>query len=169
MTPEEKFQAMKSGERVVVGDRELDHIEAIDDPSILHLRSIPNPRQIGTLDRYIAWIEKPRRCMAGAGSRRKGENILSFMDRVMWDLAARLARDASRFMERVYLWYIPSTETEWGSVVVDENQPDGYILASSDALPRLAGADRVKNVIYAVLRKLPVIPTSDEAFERGMR
>lgn len=48
---ESKLQRMFTGERVVCSDADLDVLEQSHE-----VRSIPNPRQIGTVDKWLCWI-----------------------------------------------------------------------------------------------------------------
>lgn len=107
--------------------------------------------------------------LSGAGSRQKGESTISFMDRVLWGLAARLGREATRLEGRVYLWYLPSTADEWGSVVVAADQPEGYELVAPEAFSMWATWEQNRNRIHDLLRRLPIIPTTDAAFDRGLK
>jgi len=52
-----KLNQMKNGERVVMSDQHLDLLFAMDDPMVNHVASIPNPNQVGTLDRWVAYIK----------------------------------------------------------------------------------------------------------------
>lgn len=51
---------LKAGERIITNDQTLDAIEEHfgDDPAIDRIASLFNPRQMGTLDQYIAWIKE---------------------------------------------------------------------------------------------------------------
>jgi hypothetical protein len=57
MTPKEKVESMKRGERVVTSDQELDAVLALGDEAIYEVRTLPNPKRLGVLDQYVGWIE----------------------------------------------------------------------------------------------------------------
>lgn len=107
--------------------------------------------------------------LAGKEARQKGEGTIDFMERVLWGLADRLGRDATRLEGRLYLWYLPSTADEWGSVVVAADQPEGYELVTGEALSMWGNWEQQRNRIRPLLNRLPIIPTTDAAFERGLR
>lgn len=103
--------------------------------------------------------------------KRPYETATEFLDRVMWGLAARLAREAAESWQAVYLYYRPSTPDEWGVVGVSEADPGagGFELVTPERIPAMTrGLQGTKQWIYALLRKLPILPTSQEAFERGI-
>lgn len=62
----DKFKRMKAGERVVTNDKQLDilsaHFTAHDgDDANIYFRSVvskPNPKRVGILDQYVAWIKE---------------------------------------------------------------------------------------------------------------
>ena len=58
-TAAKKLAAMRAGKVVTVGDGLLGEIEGLVD-SGEHLRSLPNPKQVGTKDTYVAWIGPSR-------------------------------------------------------------------------------------------------------------
>jgi hypothetical protein len=55
-TPASKWAAIKMGNRVVASDADLAIWEALDEPEVLRLASVPNPKSVGILDRYIAYL-----------------------------------------------------------------------------------------------------------------
>lgn len=58
VTAKDKLEAMKNGERVITNDAELDSMLELGDDSIDDVRSVPNPKRVGVLDQYVAWIER---------------------------------------------------------------------------------------------------------------
>ena len=56
MTPRQKLNAMKKGKTVVTNEKELDEMLELGDDAIYHVRSVPNPKRVGTKDVYVAWI-----------------------------------------------------------------------------------------------------------------
>jgi hypothetical protein len=55
-----KIKALRAGQRVITNDAELDELTPALGDDGNHLRSIPNPRRVGVLDEYEAWLEKPK-------------------------------------------------------------------------------------------------------------
>jgi hypothetical protein len=55
-----KIKALRQGERIITNDDELDEIGPALGDDGNHLRSIPNPRRVGILDKYEAWIGKTK-------------------------------------------------------------------------------------------------------------
>lgn len=109
--------------------------------------------------------------MAKTSPRKKYETTTEFLDRVMWGLAARLAQEAAGSWQRTYLYYRESTPEDWGVVGVAEADPGagGFQLATAEAIPVMArGVEGAKHWIYNLLRKLPILPQSQEAFDRGI-
>lgn len=53
-----KLDAMKRGERVITNDHQLDDMILLGDEAAYKVRSMRNSKQVGTLDQYVAWIEK---------------------------------------------------------------------------------------------------------------
>jgi len=109
--------------------------------------------------------------MAKTAPKKKYESETEFMDRVLWGLAARLAREAAGSYQRTYLYYRPSTPEDWGVVSVTEADPGagGFELVTPEPIPVMArGVEGAKSWIYNLLRKLPILPSSQEAFERGI-
>lgn len=60
-----KLAAMKRGQVVVTNDAELDQMLKLGDDAIYKVRSVPNPRRVGNLDVYVAWIGEPIRPFRG--------------------------------------------------------------------------------------------------------
>lgn len=109
--------------------------------------------------------------MAKVSPKKKYESSTEFLDRVMWELAARLAREAAGSWQKTYLYFRPSTADDWGVVGVAEADPGagGFELVTGEPIPVMTrGIEGAKHWIYALLRKLPILPTSTEAFERGI-
>ena len=50
----DKIERIRNGETVIASDADMDVLEA----AFPDLRSIPNPKQCGLLDRYLAFITK---------------------------------------------------------------------------------------------------------------
>lgn len=48
-----KFEKLLQGERVICSDADLDVLEQEGE-----IRSVRNPRQIGTLDRWVCWLDR---------------------------------------------------------------------------------------------------------------
>ncbi len=59
MTPKQKLARMKRGTTVITNGQELDAMLTLGDDAIYEVRSLPNPKQVGTKDQYIAWIGEP--------------------------------------------------------------------------------------------------------------
>jgi hypothetical protein len=109
--------------------------------------------------------------MARTAPKKKYESEPEFMDRVLWGLAARLALEAAGSWQRTYLYYRPSTPDDWGVVGVAEADPGagGFQLVTPEPIPIMSrGVEGAKSWIHSLLRKLPILPTSQEAFERGI-
>ena len=106
-----------------------------------------------------------------AQRKEKYESETEFIDRTLWAVAARLARDVVSHPRPLYLYYRPSTPDDWGAIGVLESDPGagGFVLAWNESIPRSASVDSVRNLIYRILRKLPILPTTPEALERGIR
>ena len=56
MIPERKLKVMKKGHVVVTNDEELSGMLELGDDAVYKVRSLPNPKRVGLLDQYIAWI-----------------------------------------------------------------------------------------------------------------
>ena len=56
MTPREKLNNAKRGKVIITNDQELDSMLKLDDDAIYSLRTLPNPKQVGAKDQYVAWI-----------------------------------------------------------------------------------------------------------------
>lgn len=56
MNTQTKLAMMLSGARVIMSDAELESLT--DNKWSNHIRSIPNPAQVGLLDRYECWIAR---------------------------------------------------------------------------------------------------------------
>jgi len=109
--------------------------------------------------------------MAKTNPKKKYETLTEFLDRVLWDVAARLAREAAGSYQRTYLYYRKSTADDWGVVSVVEADPGagGFELVTPEAIPVMSkGIEGTKRWIYDLLRKLPILPQSQEALERGI-
>lgn len=52
----EKLRLMTEGKAQILSDQELDRLCAFDISNLI--RSKPNPKQVGTKDRWECWIEK---------------------------------------------------------------------------------------------------------------
>jgi len=52
-----KMQAMRDGEHIITNDLEMDEMTKLDSELMCYVRSIPNPKRLGTLDVYEAWID----------------------------------------------------------------------------------------------------------------
>lgn len=61
----DKLESMKRGEEVITNDAELDAMLELGDDSIDDVRSVPNPKRVGVLDQYVAWIEHERNAREG--------------------------------------------------------------------------------------------------------
>ena len=55
---EKKVKDLLEGKRIITNGQELDEIEKVMGDECNWLRSIPNPRRLGILDQYEAWISK---------------------------------------------------------------------------------------------------------------
>ena len=64
-----KIARIKAGEKVVCSDEDMDAIEASDIG--LSVRSVVNPQQVGTKDRWLAFVTPMCKC-DGACSAHKG-------------------------------------------------------------------------------------------------
>ena len=56
MTPKQKLDSMKRGNMVITNDQEIDVMLKLGDEAVYEIRSLPNPKQTGTKDQYVAWI-----------------------------------------------------------------------------------------------------------------
>ena len=52
-----KLNELKSGKQVITNELELDIMLSLGDDAIYQVRSAPNPKRVGLLDQYIAWID----------------------------------------------------------------------------------------------------------------
>lgn len=53
-----KQERLKAGQTVVMSDEELDALFSTDEDWVCHVATLPNPNQVGTLDRWIAFTKR---------------------------------------------------------------------------------------------------------------
>jgi hypothetical protein len=81
----------------------------------------------------------------------------------LWEMAKEASDDWFRKQTRnefcaYYLYFTPSTETEWGSLAIAEKTPEGYQLADPRRLYPGWSRTQVKNHIRGILQHLPILP-----------
>ena len=84
-------------------------------------------------------------------------------DRKLWEIARESSEEWYKKQCRnefgaYHLYFTPSTETEWGSLAIAENAPEGYQLADPRRLSPAWTREQVKRHIRDILQRLPVLP-----------